>query len=130
MDNDIFLPGRDLLATIDLTDLKTNGDHAFFEYVDRLGVPKEGFLVRWKDAFLAYENRCPHWNVPIITDGKLFHEEMPGWLVCPLHGATFDVSSGECVSGPCVGDELETLLVTVVGNTAEIRAQKPSLFRG
>jgi len=129
VDHDTFLPGRDVLAVIDVTNMNSNGDYAEFEYIDRLGVPKDGFLVRWKDTFLAYENRCPHWNVPVITQGQLFHEGMPGWIICPLHGATFDVSTGECVSGPCVGDELEALVVNVAGDKAEVRARAPSLFK-
>jgi nitrite reductase/ring-hydroxylating ferredoxin subunit len=35
-------------------------------------------------------------------------------IVCSAHGARFRIEDGVCVSGPCLGDVLEAVAVTVV----------------
>ena len=50
-------------------------------------------------AFCAIQDECPHAGAS-LGEGKL-----DGWsLECPLHGATFDVRSGEVLSGPTTTD--------------------------
>ncbi|ENZ94595.1 hypothetical protein O1K_15374 [Xanthomonas fragariae LMG 25863] len=38
-----------------------------------------------------------------------------GHLVCAAHGAAFELSSGECISGPCRGQSLLTVPVRIEG---------------
>lgn len=67
------------------------------------------FGVRHNGAVHLYRNRCPHrgialnWNAEGVLDasGKL--------IQCAHHGAQFIITSGECVTGPCTGEWLETL---------------------
>jgi nitrite reductase/ring-hydroxylating ferredoxin subunit len=37
-----------------------------------------------------------------------------GELVCPHHGATFDLATGTCVEGPCRGDALKAVEVDIL----------------
>ncbi|EDO07735.1 Pyridine nucleotide-disulfide oxidoreductase family protein [Babesia bovis T2Bo] len=40
--------------------------------------------------------KCPH-HMASLVDGGCTEE----YLICPKHNAKFDISSGECVNGPC-----------------------------
>jgi nitrite reductase/ring-hydroxylating ferredoxin subunit len=122
VDDQIYLPGSGLLAEVDISALKKDGDIATFEFEDRLGVPKEGFVVLHKGEFYAYENRCPHWSVPITDRNELFHDNI-GLIICPLHGATFEMNSGTCISGPCEGDALVSMRVEKAKNLVSVYAK-------
>jgi len=53
-----------------------------------------------------WRNRCPHAGLPLSAeDGALLVQE-GRYLVCPAHGASFDLWSGLCVGGPCAGARL------------------------
>lgn len=46
-------------------------------------------------TYYARENICPH-AYAVLTDG--FYDE--GIIECPIHQASFDIISGDCISGP------------------------------
>lgn len=52
-------------------------------------------LIRHGTNVLAFQGRCPH-EGGTLADGEL----QPGRVVCPLHGATFEVPSGTIVADP------------------------------
>ena len=58
----------------------------------------------------AWLNCCPHQGRRLdYVPGKfLIHK---GQLVCAAHGATFDLSEGLCVGGPCRGEHLTPIAV-------------------
>ena len=60
-------------------------------------------LFRLGDGVRAYLNSCPHQGRSLswAPDRFLFGEH--GHLVCPHHGACFDINTGACISGPCEG---------------------------
>lgn len=120
MNDDVLIPGRGPLATIDVSDLTSEGDARTFEYTDRLGQPAEGFVLRYRDSFVAYENRCPHWSVPVGFDDENFLDENGKDIICPMHGARFSAETGKCWSGPCINDGLEKFAVTLDGDEATI----------
>ena len=117
--DDVVLPGRGPLAKIDISSLEESGAACTFEYTDRLGQPAEGFLMRWEGGLVAYENRCPHWSVPVGFDDENFLDGRD--IICPMHGARFSPETGECWSGPCIGDGLEKFEVDLDGTIATIR---------
>ena len=59
----------------------------------------------------AWLNCCPHQGRRLdYVPGKfLIHKEQ---LVCAAHGATFELSEGLCVGGPCRGEHLSRVDVT------------------
>ncbi len=61
-------------------------------------------VVRAGDALYAYENRCPHFGVPLdIGRGvKTFRNH----VLCVNHYAAFRFADGVCVDGPCLGASL------------------------
>jgi nitrite reductase/ring-hydroxylating ferredoxin subunit len=34
-------------------------------------------------------------------------------IVCSMHGAEFDIATGACLRGPCIGDSLESVAFTI-----------------
>jgi len=70
-------------------------------------------LFQSEDQVVCYHNVCPHQgrNLNFAPDKFFFDEE--NQLVCPHHGAVFNVGSGECLQGPCKGSSLKKLPVNI-----------------
>ena len=75
--------------------------------------PFRGFVVRKDDALYAYANICPHRRHPLDSMPDQFLVEDGRLIRCGSHGALFTPETGECVYGPCVGDQLMPLTVRV-----------------
>lgn len=71
------------------------------------------FLVNWHGAWHAYQNNCPHANWPLNFQPDEFFDADKQFLQCSNHMALFDVETGECQAGPCVGDRLTKLELVV-----------------
>mgnify|MGYP001602343192 FL=1 len=52
-------------------------------------------VVMKTQGFRVVENRCPHQQADILHEGTI---DANG-LTCPIHGRTFDLSSGACRNG-------------------------------
>ena len=120
MDDEVVRPGRGKLAEVDVSELETDGDATTFEYTDVLGQDAEGFVLRWRGELVAYENRCPHWSVPLGFGDDEFLDDTGSVILCPMHGARFDVETGVCTDGPCLDDGLEKFRIELDGDVAEI----------
>ncbi len=95
-------------------DFKENSSRKF-EYI--LGKEKkEGFVVRWKGAFYAYENVCQHLALSLDLDDNDFFDYSEKFLVCKTHGAFYEPNSGKCVAGPPIGKTLTALKVVREGD--------------
>ena len=60
----------------------------------------------------AFVNNCPHQGRSLSWQpgSFLFSGEQ---LVCPHHGATFELDGGRCLSGPCAGAALREVAVKI-----------------
>lgn len=57
-------------------------------------------LVRRGALVRGFENRCPHARLPMDRpDGRVAIED-GRFLICAMHGASFDLENGACVGGP------------------------------
>ena len=72
----------------------------------------------------AYLNTCPHQGRSMnwAPDEFLFGKD--GKLICAHHGACFDITTGECVDGPCKGAELTKVAVRVKDGEVYLDAEK------
>lgn len=69
-------------------------------------------ILRSGDAIRAYINVCPHAGRPLsLPSGKTLVKE--GILVCPFHGASFEVTSGHCVGGPAGKSTLKPIAIEI-----------------
>jgi len=69
---------------------------------------KEGRLHAWLDA-------CPHYpqGTPMAWRSNAYLNGDGTHIACHSHGALFDIETGECVLGPCLGQGLTRVALTV-----------------
>lgn len=77
-------------------------------------VPWPIIIVRWGKQVFGYVNRCPHNNVNLDWERDQFLDPNGVRIMCGKHGALFDIGTGECVGGPCVGEGLEPVALVVL----------------
>jgi len=82
--------------------------------VDGAEKPWPIFVVRWDKQVFAYVNRCPHNNVNLDWETNQFFEPGTKNIVCGKHGSLFELASGRCIDGPCLGKDLEPVPVCVL----------------
>ena len=66
-------------------------------------------LVRKGGFVRAYLNSCPHAGVRLDWRPDDFRDYTGEFLLCSLHGALFEPSTGHCFAGPCRGGRLVAL---------------------
>lgn len=71
------------------------------------------FVTQLDGAFYAYQNLCPHLQVELEYLENQFLDREQEYIECSTHGALFLVETGECISGPCQGQSLEKVDITV-----------------
>lgn len=90
------------------------GDPGSREFVVFAGDrPLRGFIVRKGDRVFAYVNRCPHAGSPLNRTQDGFLGMNNQLIMCRSHGALFDIESGTCVEGICIGQSLQKLPIHV-----------------
>jgi len=68
------------------------------------------FIVRRGDAVHAYLNLCPHFgDTPLPWRKDAYLDAAAEAIVCSAHGARFDIVTGHCVLGPCLGQSLKAV---------------------
>ena len=75
-------------------------------------------LCRISDDIYAVADECSHDYAP-ISDGRLKGHE----VVCPRHGARFDITSGQATAPPAIAP-IEKYEVKVEGNDIYVLLQK------
>ncbi len=80
-----------------------------------------GFVVNDAGRYRAYVNRCPHVGTPLDTWPNEFFTEDGRSLICSTHGALYEPDSGLCTAGPCAGDRLTPLPLSLDGDTLVVR---------
>jgi nitrite reductase/ring-hydroxylating ferredoxin subunit len=76
-------------------------------------LPLSLFVVRKDDQVYGYRNSCPHTGAPLEWQPNQFLDRDNSFIECALHGALFDIREGRCLRGPCIGDSLQRLAVSV-----------------
>ena len=71
------------------------------------------FLVRRGDRVYAYRNNCPHTGAPLEWQNNRFLDLTGQLIQCAMHGALFDIETGMCLRGPCVGSSLTPVAIRV-----------------
>ncbi|MDG1892633.1 MAG: Rieske 2Fe-2S domain-containing protein [Verrucomicrobiota bacterium] len=92
-----------------ITELDT-GQTKKFRYTQD-GVPREGFLARLENCWVAYENRCRHIAISLDLDDGVFFTDDGKYFFCQTHGAVYEPETGLCVHGPCKDASLFSLPV-------------------
>jgi len=78
------------------------------------------FVVHKDTEFFAYINKCPHTGAPLEWQEDQFLDLDKALIMCSSHGALFQIDSGKCIAGPCAGDALEPLSVSIVEDVIQL----------
>jgi nitrite reductase/ring-hydroxylating ferredoxin subunit len=73
------------------------------------------FVVRAGRRIFAYRNACPHTGGMLDWDDEGFMSDSGEHILCQTHGALFQVDTGACLAGPCLGDCLAKVAVVLDG---------------
>lgn len=65
------------------------------------GSAARAFALRFEGRVAAYLNRCAHVPTEMDWQPGEFLDAAREWIVCSIHGATYDPRSGRCVGGHC-----------------------------
>ena len=130
LDNDV--PGSDVISPIasksevklchldELSERRATGFEPFGN--GRASV----FVVKKESALYAYRDLCPHYGTTQLPWKKDEYLDRAGEvIVCAAHGARFDIESGKCISGPCLGQSL-TAVTLHVSNDGYVTAELDS----
>jgi len=71
------------------------------------------FAIRRGETVVVYVNACPHIGVPLDWAPDRFLTSDGARIICATHGAEFDIESGACLRGPCLGDRLEAVMIQI-----------------
>jgi len=71
------------------------------------------FITQRDGMFYAYKNLCPHLQVELEFLENQFLDQDQEYIQCSTHGALFNVETGECISGPCLGESLQKIAIQV-----------------
>ena len=86
---------------------------------------KKVLLSRVKGRFYATSNYCTHYKAP-LSKGALSED---GRVMCPWHGACFNVTSGDIEDAPAL-DHLVKHTVKIEGDKIFVTANTTELERG
>jgi nitrite reductase/ring-hydroxylating ferredoxin subunit len=78
---------------------------------------REKVIVLRKNGQLhAYRDACPHYEggTPMAWKSDAYLNGDGTYLACHSHGALFEMETGVCVAGPCLGQKLTRVEITVM----------------
>jgi nitrite reductase/ring-hydroxylating ferredoxin subunit len=93
------------------TDIEDPGSKSFEVKINRK--IQSIFVVHKNGEFFAYYNSCPHTGAPLEWQEDQFLDLDKALIQCATHDALFAIDSGECIAGPCAGEALQSLPITI-----------------
>ena len=75
------------------------------------GRPARAFALRFDGTVRAYLNRCVHVPTEMDWQEGEFLDMDKRWILCSIHGASYEPADGRCVGGPCGRGRLTPLAV-------------------
>lgn len=79
--------------------------------IERDDLPCWLVLTRRDGQPRCWLNVCPHAGRSLNWAPDQFLKDPEGHLICAAHGALFETDRGECIGGPCKGDQLTAVPV-------------------
>ena len=74
-------------------------------------------VVRRGDSLHGWRDACPHLGgAPMAWRKDAYLNAARDRIVCNGHGALFDIATGICTLGPCLGESLQPVAVVVDGD--------------
>jgi nitrite reductase/ring-hydroxylating ferredoxin subunit len=101
----------DVITLCNINDLEEGNARGFIAP----GFRRKIILILKAGQVHAYLDACPHyptgtpmaWKTDAYLDGEKKH------IACHSHGALFDIETGACVLGPCLGQSLQKIQISI-----------------
>ena len=78
------------------------------------GIPREGLVVVDESGTPhCYLNECKHLPIPLDGGSRDFFDAGGRHLFCGTHGAVYRLEDGYCLEGPCEGEALEAIPLSI-----------------
>ena len=90
--------------------LEERGDALVFDVLEYRR-PARAFVLRFDGRVVAYLNRCAHVPTEMDWQPGQFLDSERQFIICSVHGATYEPETGRCVGGPCGGGRLVVIAV-------------------
>ncbi len=103
-------PGQAVCASGELTER----GKAWVWDVLQYGRKVRAFVLRIDGQPQAYLNRCVHVPTEMDWQAGEFLDGDKRFIICSIHGATYDPQNGHCVGGPCGRGQLTPVAVKEV----------------
>jgi nitrite reductase/ring-hydroxylating ferredoxin subunit len=84
------------------------------------------FAVRHRGAVHVYADSCPHHGTPMAWRRHEYLNAARDRIVCAAHGAQFEIDTGLCVLGPCLGDRLTPVPWRIADSEIVIADERPA----
>ena len=94
-------------AVCALADIEDPGSKGFV--IEQGDWPMHGFVVRKDNKVFGFLNVCPHAGRMLNWGPDRFLTQDRSLIMCSAHGANFEIETGLCVAGPCLGDALSKI---------------------
>ena len=100
-----------------LDDLPDPGGRGF-----RVGSGKALFVIRQGGRVFGYLNACPHQGLALDWKPDVFLAVDKRHIQCANHGARFEIETGKCIAGPCVGGRLTPIRLRIADGAVTLEA--------
>ncbi|MEO7150187.1 MAG: Rieske 2Fe-2S domain-containing protein [Burkholderiaceae bacterium] len=107
------MPDAAPLALCRTDALAERGDAHVFDVLHR-GEPATAFVLRHDGRLVAYLNRCVHIQAEMDWQPGRFLDSDRAFILCSIHGASYEPHSGRCAGGPCGRGSLTPIAVTEI----------------
>ena len=94
-----------------ISDIEDPGSKAFDIKINRK--IQSIFVVHKDGEFFAYYNQCPHTGASLEWQEDQFLDLDKTLIQCATHDALFMINSGKCIAGPCIGDKLQAIPLSI-----------------
>lgn len=109
---DAEIPAREALCAS--AELAERGKALVWDVL-QWGQPARAFALRFDGAVVAYLNRCAHVPTEMDWQPGEFLDIDRRWILCSIHGASYEPRDGRCIGGPCGRGRLTAIRVEEEG---------------
>lgn len=85
-------------------------------------------VVRKEEQVFVYVNSCPHIGITLEFQPDQFLDLDGKFIQCANHGALFEIETGDCIAGPCSGQSLRPVPITIEDNQIMITGDIPEPY--
>jgi nitrite reductase/ring-hydroxylating ferredoxin subunit len=104
-------PGAGTAVRLCASDELAERGHAHVFDLLHFGEPERAFVLRADGRVVGYLNRCVHVAAEMDWQPGEFFDSDRRWIICSIHGASYEPASGRCVGGPCGKGRLTPITV-------------------